>query len=63
MCFGLKDDLYVGAKPDIVIESCRRHYNAVRRYRPPAFEVFVPRPPHVRLRYVNQLRRWRNSHR
>ena len=64
----LRDELLNGEifytlhEAQIVIESWRRHYNAVRPhaslgYKPPAPEVFVPASPHGRLRYPGQLRR------
>ena len=70
---GLRDELlngeifYTLREAQIVIESWRRHYNAVRphaslNYRPPAPEVFVPAFAAWPATLVNRLRRprWRN---
>jgi hypothetical protein len=50
----------------ILIESWRRHYNAIRLhsalgYRPPALRWSFQLPPHGRLRNPGQLRRPRCS--
>ena len=53
---------YTLREAQIVIESWRRHYNAVRPhasigYRAPAPECSCQRSPHGRLRNLDQLRR------
>jgi putative transposase len=73
----LRDELldgeifYTLKEAQIVIESRRRHYNAVRPhaslgYKPPAPEVFVPGLAAWRLRALKPLRRprsrWRRGH-